>query len=938
MTSILEQVQSDKAQMLKQFREVIYRADIEAILPFLQQFQQGNISILKKVLKQAKRYWYDSKDYPNNVDFNPEHHHVHDEYYRRPYQENRNIVLSLLGFALLNLSDANTTWRLLNFYLEEIIKQDALLVILKQVKPKWLTEYLVIQVRDKDFSHRTYAELKILEQHQLIEFNTELVALSISDVRWLKHDSAQIVLQQYNTDPVIYQRDIPTLFDYETRLFEQWHGSWDNQVFFWHEVFIRLIDEKKLDRLFCIQKILEIQSKDWYSHAKAFFKKIFIAMKVTEDELIAVQDSIFLLLHSEYGVTVNFAIENLKPLIKHVDFHFDEYLTWLASIMPRNDVKNGIKMSLQQMDTALKYHNEHQEDILNLVADTFLQNDFSLQERATKILLKYLKPEYEPVIDKLKMYQDNMMGSLSGLLKIYLEEQNTVTTSETQQNYLYTVPQPHYLNPEKIVQIPQTWQELIFFMGETLQSNSPLDLDILMSAWLLLKPQFPKDYRKQLKSFVKHIEKVSSGSNYKDFFNIFFVEIYDTPEKAPLPKNSRLKWYIKFLSNYYDVLETFAQFSYEEVSVPLLSLPTHAPSYIDPEILVQRLLEYQQKEIQLNLVDLAIALCRTPRENIDAAIKLLPKLHYPQLRSLLSFAFGQTLSPPDLNLHEDFKTVSSTEKNMWRGLWDTVIKTHEQEKKYDKFLDYKFISYYKNFWANDDTRVEYKRDVLFDLPKIKNQVTTYIYPALCYDSMNHGTGGSLDLIFFQHISSVNKTFNDLAYAANGCYSEDILYESITDFIHIFTRKDYILNPYSLFILATYSFNKSKTSRLSVSETFIQCFNQQKINTNILAQHYTTLINSNYAPFSRFIECLNQIKGGSELCDNALIQLIHHIFQLYQIPKELPTGLKKLFELYYELITQYQFTPEQELKTVLQEWYIQFPTLKPIIQKILKQGT
>ncbi len=113
--------------------------------------------------------------------------------------------------------------------------------------------------------------------------------------------------------------------------------------------------------------------------------------------------------------------------------------------MPRNDVKNAIKMTLQQMDMVLKNNKHHQEDILSLVTDTFLQNDFSLQERATKILLKNLKPEYEAVIDKLKMYQDNMMGGISNQFKAYLQESTeTIPLSTTIQNYIYQQPQHEY--------------------------------------------------------------------------------------------------------------------------------------------------------------------------------------------------------------------------------------------------------------------------------------------------------------------------------------------------------------------------------------------------------------------------------------------------------------------------------------------------------------
>ena len=128
-TSILKNNQKD---MLAELRNIIYQCNTEAILPFLENYQQSNITVLKETLKQARRYWEDGKDFPNNFEFNPEHNDA-EEYYRRPYDKNRSIALVLLSFALLNLSDINTTWYSIYTRTPNIIKDDSLLNILKKI-------------------------------------------------------------------------------------------------------------------------------------------------------------------------------------------------------------------------------------------------------------------------------------------------------------------------------------------------------------------------------------------------------------------------------------------------------------------------------------------------------------------------------------------------------------------------------------------------------------------------------------------------------------------------------------------------------------------------------------------------------------------------------------------------------------------------------------
>ena len=224
----------------------------------------------------------------------------------------------------------------------------------------------------------------------------------------------------------------------------------------------------------------------------------------------------------------------------------------------------------------------------------------------------------------------------------------------------------------------------------------------------------------------------------------------------------------------------------------------------------------------------------------------------------------------------------------------------------------------------------------FEVPEYKEKPNTNIYAYSCFNGRNHGIGADLDLVFYRHLTPINRIFNDLDLATNSSCSDNFLLENVTHLLQCMMKVDYILNPYALFILATNGFHPNKAVRLAVSETLIHCLNQSKVDLVVLAKHYSILIYANYAPFSRLLDCLMPIKGSSDVNDRALIQLLGLIFNTENKPENFPTQFKKLFELYYELICQYQVKPDQDMRVTLQVWQEKFPSLKSIIHKILKE--
>ncbi len=81
--------------------------------------------------------------------------------------------------------------------------------------------------------------------------------------------------------------------------------------------------------------------------------------------------------------------------------------------------------------------------------------------------------------------------------------------------------------------------------------------------------------------------------------------------------------------------------------LPLLSMPTHIPMFIDPAILIQRLKQYQQADVEPNSQDMQIALSRTVLDETTAQLlSTITQELEGEYRNLLLFLFGEKESAP----------------------------------------------------------------------------------------------------------------------------------------------------------------------------------------------------------------------------------------------------------------------------------------------------
>ncbi|WLF83741.1 DUF6493 family protein [Moraxella sp. ZY210820] len=668
---------TDKTAIFAEFDEIIKNGDLNQVVPFLTAHKNGNVSELKKRLNKARHYYLDWQD------LNP----TGKSDWGRRGDANHERMLFCLALGLLSASDFNGRWfdcfisvlRYMDdpkFYTIKDYKNNSYQMvfdIIKHFEFKELFNAYFAESIKQDLGGVDYWILHKLETHDLIDYHAQSFAsgLAVSSLPKTLNWEYKLNLDEYREQFLgldIPSRDLKSLFEYETNIsWDYIHGlnipkeykssTWQYVTEHggnWLYLLPKFIEQGQLERDWVLQKCIEIQSNFWKQTTKKFYKDLFKALNPTEQELLNLQDSLFMLLQHELKPTVNFALDSLKPLIHHQAFNFAEFMTFIAPMMMNGEFKNSIKSLLTQFDKILKTHPQHMTLIYPSLCHVLFINDLSLQEKAAKLLVKYanqdtLGDDWDNLISHIETLFDSLPNDIKALLAPLYQTQDEINESKTEhiiQNLLSDMTYHYdpmvrldYFADDKKINLYSEFNDILFNFGQLEYSNNPIDFEIFMASWLQLKAnqQFPSDYIEQLQSVLsKYRHQWFNHGLFCLFKNEFINEIFQNKdEKTNFSFND-----FKFMFSYYELVNKFIALNQQNQTLPLLSTPTHFPAFIQPKTLVERLIAYQNANIEIDLTDYAIALARMPRVDIEPAIELLSEIKNELIVESLKFAFG----------------------------------------------------------------------------------------------------------------------------------------------------------------------------------------------------------------------------------------------------------------------------------------------------------
>ncbi len=946
-----------KEEAVAAMKALISDGKVEDIIPFLKEYATGNLEVLKKEIRSAKRYWVDYSDLSKDPVYSKKAQY---NWGTRGNKEQQRIV-KLLALATFSGSDVGS-WDFFHELLEQAKSPDVS-QILAYAQPDWLGAYLLQAVKRNEWQRIGYQSLRHLENLGYVVFEPELFASAITGFNY--HESHKL-FKILTEDELTIKRDIPLVFEFESGIHSiYWDYNYQNTVneLTWDKIFTTLLDSGKIDRDLIITGALEAQTKNWNNSLKSYFRKLIDRLQLPEEEVMTYQQKFFPLLHAEHSAVINFTVDYLKPFFGHADFQLPDFLDWAEGIFMRNDVKASLKTLLIQFDRLLKQYPELQERFVLLVADLFMIPDLALQERASKFILKYQKEPMDGLTNKLQAYRPQMMGATANDLQALFQEE--AYSEEDILAVLAGADAEHYdFDPvavkclTDVFDYPQTWNDIFFKIGEVIGGTDAIEIEVLMNAWVQYTQTFPADYKRQLEPYIKQLGNIYRESACFDHFSSVFLNMYYKP-KTVYQNKERNANYSKWISLMGRQMEQLQRHLIEGVELPLLSLPTHRPFWIAPSVLVQRILDYQQAGVSIDLLDLSIALSRTVREEIEDVKNLIQQVDEPQMQEILNYALGfeTKIKIQQRSWLKNLISSKDSAELLWFGVWATVARTHYPNQYFEEFeqeplKDIPFAAkpfrpvltieptYYNGYnYVTKKTEPVYTGDELsYPLPMFKQGVDTFLYHKDIYSRGKNSIAAyylnKMDIPYLHSLMPQNTEslsmfltlgFNnksDIGGKAPAAYLKQMLYD--------FFR----LDEQSYLYLASSMFNKEKEVRAMAVEVLLATITENRLDAEILGKQLGILLSHGYGPIGRFVEGIEQCRDVSSKHNHAFLRLLDAILINYTLAEKMPTNFKKIIEYYYDLITKENYSVPEELYNVLDNLEA-YKSLQPILKKIKK---
>ena len=451
----------------------------------------------------------------------------------------------------------------------------------------------------------------------------------------------------------------------------------------------------------------------WKRDSLGFFAWWIQLMQPTRTELLENQQTLFALLTLGNTRLINFAMPYIADIADDAGFDFDGFASNFPLCFTLEKVAKaqllGVKL-LKPQTSDLKPHLTAEE-----LAVLLIQPDEKLQVAAAELLVEgygdeglseivqpyelYLKPKAKAVFsEKSTVKSEKRTAHPNGVSN----EQNSFSNKEqsvgngAQPFWGKEVAAPQTSDPT-----PQTWNNLLFFIGDCICEQSVELLEGFFASLLALQEAVPADYAAQLTPYFKQLDKFWMERHLMSIFRKF---VHSWAEGRSFQWDSALSYeyepywkmqvdhhnkrvsqaeYDTYMWNYelYYSAQYQPHFFYTAQltlqkyrngnKLPLLSTPTHKPFYIEAEAFLDRLLQYESAGATPDLHDLIVACNRLLFKEVSDEVKAKAQ----QLRGGYALALQYYLGLSE--------AVTPTEDYL--PLWAAVCRNKEPQRVFTEF-------------------------------------------------------------------------------------------------------------------------------------------------------------------------------------------------------------------------------------------------------------
>ena len=568
----------------------------------------------------------------------------------------------------------------------------------------------------------------------------------------------------------------------------------------------------------------------------------------TTEELLPSQQTLFALLSSDKTSVVNFAIKLIKQIADEKVFDFQTFADNFTLCFATQKIAKSQLIGLHILEKYYKKQAPTNPDYREQLAVLFTVPDAKLQEKAASLLKTYFGGE--GLVEVVVPYQDYLKGKA-------LELFSTLSPTPIQNDNLSC--QLTDCSPsEKSVRVgyvteletPTTPEALLFLLGDCLRERTPQTIDLFFEGFNQLQDDFPADFKEQLAPYLKQLERHWNGIASVPILR-WFLQRW-TGDKKKLSKEDE-EFFLTTLPYLYYKAQHLLENRKKKNRLPFLSTPTHAPFYIEAEVLMDRLLQYEAQGENPDLHDLVVACNRLLFKDISAVAKEKAQ----QLKGVYAPAIQYYIGLTD-------KVQPTKELS---PLWTQITRIKHPNKEFPIF---------ENTTAKDIPCVVKPFETGFGVLTRKQSTVTFHYlsihdnwnnnfdarkkpteyPVLYYNAGNSRKGWSTDILYQCSLNPHYPEAQILRYIASyakGNESYDIEYMQ-TSMQVLLENHLPIYHSGWLFVAAALLFEKKPTRDMAAA--YILEHLEYGTNLNLLAQYIGKLLAEQYAPIARFVEFLD----------------------------------------------------------------------------------
>ena len=465
----------------------------------------------------------------------------------------------------------------------------------------------------------------------IIPFNEEIFVKNLYDIEYSRTQEAKAaeVLLQY---PELATRVIPHTAKYIDYVI--------SSSLEWQKVFILLCKKNYFPDKSFITSFIEVLLNPWKKNVLDMYCRWIEGLAPTEEELLPSQHTLFALLTLDKSSLINFAMKCIAQISTHPDFDFQAFADNFAFCFTVSKIAKSQLLGVEILEKYYQKQAPINPDYREQLAVLFTVPDVKLQEKVANLLTTYFNQEGLPEV--IAPYRDYLKGKAQDLLQS-LPSPNSSENSENSENS-HTSHSSH----TSLSLGEGSGERILFLLGDCLREPAAHTIDVFLEGLITLQDDFPADWAKSLSPYIKQLTKrVDKEEIPTDIILLGVLRALIDRRPLALDPKCRYTWeefcqkreklskkefeaysLDYYLGNARQVLpflfrkgQMVIDFILQHCHLPLLSTPTHLPFYIEAEVLVDKLLQYEAQGVQPDIDDLIVACNRLLFTEVSAAAK-----------------------------------------------------------------------------------------------------------------------------------------------------------------------------------------------------------------------------------------------------------------------------------------------------------------------------